>query len=213
MRSESWPRPSSWRRGDQFMCPPVLGRVQTRWAILIIPAILAAIVSLVTQNEGWIVLIGLYFVIGVALDTAFYPFIIRWQPPWLTFTLAVGEFILVYLAANVLKGIHFSSHWVPVLVYWLTWVIAIWTKVVILPLLSLSWIENAGEFRSTDWSVAPEYLPLPITAFTPELATGGPPPLARKFSAAVIDIPAELRRAPSPSGVPQRPTGPTPASR
>jgi len=63
--------------------------------------------------------------------------------------------------------------------------------VVILPLLSLSWIENAGEFRSTDWSVAPEYLPLPITAFTPELATGGPPPLARKFSAAVIEIPDE----------------------
>ena len=101
--------------------------------------------------------------IGVALDTAFYPFIIRWQPPWLTFVLAVGEFILVYLAANVLKGIHFSSHWEPVAEYWVTWVIAIWTKVVILPLLSLSWIENAGEFRSTDWSVAPEYVPLPVT--------------------------------------------------
>ena len=86
--------------------------------------------------------------------------------------------------------------------------IAIWTKVVILPLLSLSWIENAGEFRSTDWSVAPEYVPLPVTPFTPELATAGPPPLARKFSAAVIEIPEELRRAPSPSGVFQIPTGP-----
>jgi hypothetical protein len=193
------------------MCPTVLGRVQTRWAILIIPAIIWTIVSLITSNPSWIVLIGLYFVIGVALDTAFYPFIIRWQPPWLTFTLAVGEFILVYLAANVLKGIHFSSHFWPIFEYWLTWVIAIWTKVVILPLLSLSWIENAGEFRSTDWSVAPEYLPLPVQPFTPELATGGPPPLARKFSAAVIEIPEELRRAPSPSGVFQIPTGPPPA--
>jgi hypothetical protein len=193
------------------MCPTVLGRVQTRWAILIIPAIIWTIVSIITQNPSWIVLLGLYFVIGVALDTAFYPFIIRWQPPWLTFVLAVGEFILVYLAANRLKGIHFSSHFWPIFEYWVTWVIAIWTKVVILPLLSLSWIENAGEFRSTDWSVAPEYLPLPVQPFTPELATGGPPPLARKFSAAVIEIPEELRRAPSPSGVFQIPTGPPPA--
>jgi hypothetical protein len=193
------------------MCPTVLGRVQTRWAILIVPAIIAAIISLVTGNEGWIVLIGLYFVIGVALDTTLYPLVIRWQPPWLTFVLAVGEFILVYLAAKSLKGIHFSSDWIPIAVYWITWVIAIWTKVVILPLVSLSWIEDAGEFRSTSWSVAPEYVPLAVTAFTPDLGEGGPPPLARKFSAAVIEIPEELRRAPSPSGVFQIPTGPPPA--
>jgi hypothetical protein len=55
------------------------------------------------------------------------------------------------------------------------------------------------------------YVPLPLTVFTPELAEGGPPPLARKFSAAVIEIPEELRRAPSPSGVFQVPTGPPPA--
>jgi hypothetical protein len=190
------------------MCPTVIGRVQTRWSILIIPAIIAAIISLVTHHEGWIVLIGLYFVIGVALDTAFYPFIIRWQPPWLTFTLAVGEFALVFIAAHFLKvGL---SNLDAILEYWIAWWIAIWTKVVILPLLSLSWIENAGEFRSTDWSVAPEYLPLPVTAFTPAQATGGPPPLARQFSAAAIEIPEELRRAPSPSGVHRIPTGPPP---
>jgi hypothetical protein len=191
------------------MCPTVLGRVQTRWAILIFPAIIAAIVSIITGNAGWIVVIGLYFVIGVALDTCFYPFIIRWQPPWLTFTLAVGEFVLVFLAAHYFKvGL---TNLEAILEYWIVWWIAIWTKVVILPLFSLSWIENAGEFRSTDWSVAPEYLPLPVTAFTPAQATGGPPPLARKFSAAAIEIPEELRRAPSPSGVHAIPTGPPPA--
>lgn len=191
------------------MCPTVLGRVQTRWAILIIPAIIAAVISLATHNPGWIVLIGLYFLIGVALDTVFYPFIIRWQPPWLTFTLAVGEFALVFIAAHFLKvGL---TNLEAILEYWIAWWIAIWTKVVILPLLSLSWIEDAGEFRSTDWSVAPEYMPLAVSVFTPQQAGAGPPPLARKFSAAVIEIPEELRRAPSPSDVHRVPSAP-PAS-
>jgi hypothetical protein len=189
------------------MCPTTLGRVQTRWAILIVPAILATIVSLITGNAGWIVLIGVYFVLGVALDTAFYPFVIRWQPPWLTFTLAFGEFVLVFILAHVLKvGL---TNVEAILLYWIVWWIAIWTKVVVLPLLSLSWIENAGEFRSTGWSVAPEYLPLPVNVFTAE-AGAGPPPLARAFSAAVIEIPAELRRVPSPSGVHRVPAAPPP---
>jgi hypothetical protein len=181
------------------VCPTVLGRVQTRCAILIIPAIIASVISIVTGNEGWIVLIGLYLLIGVALDTAFYPFIIRWQPPWLTFALAVGEFALVFIAAHFLKvGL---TNLEAILLFWISWWIAIWTKVVILPLFSLSWIENAGEFRSTDWSVAPDYQPLAVSVFSPQPTDGGPPPLARKFSAAAIEVPEELRRAPSLSMV------------
>lgn len=180
------------------MCPTVLGRVQTRWAILILPAIIAAIISIATKNEGWIVLIGVYFILGVALDIAFYPFIIRWQPPWLTFTLAVAEFVLLYILAHVLKvGL---TNVEAVLLFWGAWILAIWTKVVILPLLSLSWIENAGEFRSTDWSVAPEYQPLAITAFQPPAADSPVPQLAREFST-IRQLPPELRNLPSPSGV------------
>jgi hypothetical protein len=190
------------------MCPTVYGRVETRWAILILPALIATVISLVTGNEGWIVLIGLYFVIGVVLDIAFYPFIIRWQPPWLTFTLAVGEFALVFIAAHFLK-VHLTDL-EAILEYWIVWWIAIWTKVAILPLFSLSWIENAGEFRSTDWSVAPEYLPLPVNVFTEQPAGAGVPALARKFSS-VIEVPEELRRVPSPSGVHRIPTGPPPS--
>lgn len=182
------------------MCPTIRGRVQTRWAILIIPAIIATIISLVDQNPGWIVLIGVYFAIGTLLDVFVYPFIISWQPPWLTFMLAAAEFALTYIAAHWLKVTLTNVE--AILLFWIAWVVAIWTKVVVLPLVSLSWIENAGEFRSTDWSVAPEYQPLPISVFTQKATPGGgPPPLARKFSAAVIEIPEELRRVPSPSGV------------
>jgi hypothetical protein len=187
------------------MCPTVLGRVQTRWAIIILPAIIATIISLVTGNEGWIVLIGVYFVLGVALDTAFYPFIIKWQPPWLTFVLAVGEFVLVFILAQpgVLNvGL---TEVEAIVLFWVAWIVAIWTKVAILPLLSLGWIENAGEFRQTGWSVRPEYQPLAITVFTPPMDTGGPPALAREFSS-VREVPAELRNLPSPSGVRKIPT-------
>jgi hypothetical protein len=189
------------------MCPTTLGRVQTRWAILLGPAICAAVISLITGNAGWIVLIGVYFVLGVALDTAFYPFIIRWQPPWLTFILAVGEFVLVYILAHALKvGL---TNVAAVVLFWAAWWMAIWIKVAVLPLISLSWIENAGEFRSTDWSVAPEYVPLPVTVFPAAADGSGPPPLARAFSAAAIEIPEGLRRAPSPSGVHAIPAGMT----
>jgi hypothetical protein len=184
------------------MCPSRIGRLQTRWAIIIGPAIIAAIVSLITSNEGWIVLIGVYFVIGGLLDTFFYPSIISWQPPWLTFALTVGEFVLVYIAAHWLKvGL---TNVEAVVEFWVAWVIAIWTKVAILPLLSLGWVENAGEFRQTGWSVAPDYTPLAVTVFQTETAQGGAPQLVREFSS-VQAVPAELRNLPSPSAIRRAP--------
>ena len=182
------------------MCPTPLGRMQTRTAILFLPALLGLILSLATGNEGYIVLIGVYLLMGVALDVGFYPHVIKWQPPWLTFVLAVGEFVLLYILGQVLEvGL---APLTAVWFYWVSWTLAVWTRIVVLPIISLSWIENGGEFRATGWSTPAEAEPLPLLASLP--AHGPISPLAREFSS-VNQIPDEIRNLPSPSGVHRRP--------
>jgi hypothetical protein len=178
------------------MCPTVLGRIQTRTAILVGPAILGAILSLATGKPGFVVLIGVYLLLGVALDTGFYPFVIRWQPPWLTFVLACGEFVLLYVLAQVLDlGLTPAE---AIVFYWVSWVIAICTKIVVLPILSLGWIENGGEFRATGWTVLAQRAP--VSAAAVAVVPAEPPPLAREFSA-VGEVPRAVREASSPSTI------------
>ncbi len=186
------------------MCPSVLGRVETRTAILVGPAILALILYLVLGNEGYLVLLGIYYLIGVALDTTIYPQIIKWQPPWLTFVLGAGEFVIVYVLGQILD--------VPlqpidaIWFYWLAWTMAVWTRIVILPIVSLTWIESGGEFRRTGWSHPAENEPLPLVAALEgqPVGEGG---LLREFSS-VHQIPQDVVNLPAPSGVHQVPRQP-----
>jgi hypothetical protein len=187
------------------MCPTALGRIETRLAILIFPALLATGLSLGDRDEGWIVAIGIYFVMGVILDVCVYQFLIRWQPPWLTFVLAVGEFVLLFILIKALKPgqpgfaspdtLPKSTDWHPVLEYWVVWCIAIATKIVVLPLISLSWIENGGEFRRTGWTVRAEREPVPLVATvrTDPIST----PVAQEFSSAFPN-PEPLQPKPGP---------------
>ena len=80
---------------------------------------------------------------------------------------------------------------------------AVWTRIVILPIVSLTWIESGGEFRRTGWSHPAEQEPLPVVAALQDrpVGEGG---LLREFSS-VHQIPQELRNLPAPSGVHQVP--------
>jgi hypothetical protein len=82
--------------------------------------------------------------------------------------------------------------------FWACWVLAIWTRIVILPLVSLTWIEDGGEFRRSGWSITPEREPVAALGVAEIPQSAEPPRLAREFSA-VIELPAELRGLPSPA--------------
>jgi hypothetical protein len=190
------------------MCPTRRGRLETRTAIIIGPALLGLLLSIVTGKTGYIELIGIYYVVGVILDVAYYPFIFRWQPPWMTFVIAVNEFVIVFVIGKwVDVGLTNAE---AVVFFWVSWAISIVTKIVVLPIASHSWIENGGEFRQTTWTIPAAGEPLPVDYARPGDAdrAAGPPPLARAFSA-VHEIPDEVKHLPSPSrlGEVRSPTG------
>jgi len=154
------------------MCPTIIGRIHTRVAIIaFLPALLGVIVSLVTWNPDWITLIGLYLLLGVLLDALVYSWAIKYQPPWMTFVLALVELGLLYaisdIAALTLTTIE------AIVFYWVAWVLAIWTKIALLPIFSLTYLESAGEFRTTQWSIPPSLEQVPVFAAMPNGAGKG----------------------------------------
>jgi hypothetical protein len=183
------------------MCPTPIGRVHTRTAIFVGPAILGLIFSLVSGHWDWLVLVGVYFMLAIFLDTAIYPWLLKWQPPWMGGVLAVAEFGLLLVLANILNdktaGLHNISVGEAIWFYWLCWVLAAVTKIVVLPIASLTYVESAAEFRRPEWSVPPPLEPLPILASSEE-AKAGPGPVIREASGMHAK---PLEPLPSPSGV------------
>ena len=182
------------------MCPTPVGRIHTRVATIVGPALLGVIVSLLTGTAAWIVLIGLYLLQGVALDAAVYSWLLRYQPPWMTFVLAVAELGLLLVLANVLElGISVPG---AIVFYWGAWLLAIATKIVLLPIFSLTYLESSFEFRRAQWSIPPAQAVVPVVASAAE-AQAGPGAVVEQASG-VHRKP--LESLPSPSGVHARPS-------
>jgi hypothetical protein len=192
------------------MCPTVIGRVHTRTATLVGPALIGLIFSIVSGHWDWLVLVGVYYMLGTFLDTAVYPWLLKWQPPWTGGVLALAEFGLLLVLASILNdktgGLHNISIGEAVWYFWLLWIVAALTKIVVLPIVSLTYVESAAEFRRPEWSVPPPLEPLPVLASS-EDAKAGPGPVLREASGVHA---RPLEPLPSPSGVHRVP--PMPAS-
>ena len=192
------------------MCPTPTGRVHTRTATIFLPALFGLIVSLVTGHFDWLALIGIYYVQGIFLDTAVYSWLFRFQPPWMTFLLGVAELGILLVVSQIIGntadgGLSHVGIGEAIIFYWIAWILAIpITKVVLLPLISLTYLESAGEIRRTEWSIPESQVPLPVLASGAE-AKRGPGPVVREASGVHAK---PLPQLPSPSGVHRLPPQP-----
>ena len=192
------------------MCPTPTGRIHTRTATIFLPALFGLIVSLVTGHFDWLALIGIYYVQGIFLDTAVYSWLFRFQPPWMTFVLGIVELGLLLVVSQIIGntadgGLTHVGIGEAIIFYWIAWILAIpITKVVLLPLLSLTYLESAGEIRRTEWSIPESQVPLPVLASSAE-AKRGAGPVVREASGVHAK---PLPQLPSPSGVHRLPPQP-----
>jgi hypothetical protein len=192
------------------MCPTPTGRIHTRTATIILPALFGLIVSLVTGHFDWLALIGIYYVQGILLDTTIYAWLFRFQPPWMTFVLAVAELGILLVVSQIIgneagSGLSNIQIGEAIIFYWIAWILAIpITKVVLLPLISLTYLESAGEIRRIEWSIPESQVPLPVLASSAE-AKRGPGPVVREASGVHAK---PLPNLPSPSGVHRLPPQP-----
>jgi hypothetical protein len=192
------------------MCPTPTGRIHTRTATIFLPALFGLIVSLVTGHFDWLALIGIYYVQGIFLDTVIYSWLFRFQPPWMTFVLGVAELGILLVVSQIIGntadgGLSNVGIGEAIIFYWIAWILAIpITKVVLLPLISLTYLESAGEIRRIEWSIPESQLPLPVLASGAE-AKRGPGPVVREASGLHAK---PLPQLPSPSGVHRLPPQP-----
>lgn len=183
------------------MCPTPTGRLHTRTAQFVLPVLLGLLVSLVSGHGDWLAIIGVYYLLAVLLDLVVYPRAIPWQPPFVAFLLAAAELgfllVLVGILGEVAGG--FSNVQIPeaIVFFWVAWVLAALTKIVVLPIVSLTYTESAGEFRSTEWSVPVSLEALPVLAAAEE-AAAGPGAIVREASGAHA---RPLPALPAPSGI------------
>lgn len=131
------------------MCPTLLGRWHARLA-MVAPAALAALLALWAGADGaWMVLAGLWLVLGAAVDAAVYRPLVRWQPGALTFAMGLAEWLLL---AGVAHAVRLGIGIVPLTVaYGCAWLVGHAVRVAVLPVVFVTRLEEGGEVGRPRW--------------------------------------------------------------
>lgn len=148
------------------MCPTVIGRLQSRVLSLPLPLVCAVLLALATDRASWVLMIGVLLAMGVVLDVVVYPRLISYQPPWLTGVVGLSELGFLFVLLHVL-----DVRLNPVAAigfYVVAWSLATATRIVAFPILSLTYLESAGQFRRVGWSVPEAHRHVPVLAAAPE---------------------------------------------
>ena len=132
--------------------------------------------------------------------------IIKWQPPWLTFVLGLGEFVIVYILGQVLDvGLQpIDAVWF----YWVSWIMAVWTRIAVLPILSLHVDRERRRIPADRLVASPREPDHPGSRLAGGRSRQQQRGLLREFSSVGGQVPDELRDLPAPSAVRQVPARP-----
>jgi hypothetical protein len=119
------------------------GRLETRLAAALMPALVAAALSPILHVWWPLELAGLMLGIGLALDAAVYHRLLPYQPGWAAVPLGLLELALVMAAARLLE---LGAPLRPALVFFAaSWLLLQALAHAGLPLLRLTWPEDGGE--------------------------------------------------------------------
>ncbi len=146
------------------MCFTVLGRMETRVLSLGWPLALAVVLAALRGDGDYLRLLNLMVLVAFALDFGVYPWLIRYQPRWLSIALGAVEFLLMLAAMRWLPLVHVRLPFAEALQFYAAaWLGAWLTTQAVLPLAWPRWAEDGGEFRDRPERARDDYgVPAPV---------------------------------------------------
>jgi len=141
------------------VCFSVAGRLQTRLVALVVPALLAIVLSAYTGDPRYYTMLIVMVLVAFDLDLYVYPRLIGYGTRWQTYALGLVEFLITLTIVRVLAG---SLPLSTIVWYYLaSWIGGQLLVNVLLPILDFQWAEHGGElFRpASSGGAAPAYRP------------------------------------------------------